>query len=84
MRKKLIYIPCHIDNRTVLFGDPCVGINKHIYIYDKDNQLVSVLDHSGNTYINTDTNEHFVRHQILYYINNVPEYFKQVFPESFI
>ncbi len=84
MRKKLIYIPFHTDNRTVLFGDPCVGINKHIYIYDKDSKLVSTIDDNGNSYINTDTNEHFVRHQFLSYINNVPEYFKQVFPESFI
>ena len=84
MIKNLIFIPCNLDIRSYLFGDPCVGTDKHIYLYDKDNQLISIIDHNGHTYINTDTNEYFVRHSFLSYINNVPEYFKQIFPESFI
>jgi GDP-L-fucose synthase len=84
LKKNLIYIPCHVINRTVLFGDHIPHLDKHIYLYDKDNRLISVIDHNGHIYINTDTNEYFVRHSFLSYINNVPEYFKNLFPETFI
>lgn len=84
MRKNLIYIPCHLESRDNLFGDPAPSFNKNIYLYDKDNNLISVIDHNGHIYINTDTNEYFVRHSFLSYINNVPDYFKELFPETFI
>lgn len=83
MKKNLIFISCSLENRTYLFGDPCHGSDKHIYLYDND-KIISIIDHHGHTYINTDTNEHFLRHSLLYYINNVPDYFKEVFPETFV
>ncbi len=84
MKKNLIFIPCHSIRRNLLFGDPTPNKDKYIFIYDKNNNLVSSLDHNGHSYINTDTNEHFVRHSLLSYINNVPEYFRELFPETFI
>ncbi len=84
MKTNLIYIPCHAPERLYLFGDPSPRLDKHIYLYDKNNNLITVIDHNGNIYINTDTNEYFVRHSFLSYINNVPEYFKESFPETFI
>ena len=84
LKKNLIYIPCHVPDRTMLFGDPVPHFSKGIYLYDKNDKLISVIDHNGHTYINTDTNEYFVRHSFLSYINNVPDYFREIFPESFI
>ena len=84
MKMDLIYIPCNVIDRTYLFGDPIPHLDKHIYLYNKYNKLVSVIDHNGHSYINTDTNEHFVRHSFLSYINNVPDYFREIFPESFV
>jgi hypothetical protein len=83
MRKNLIFITCNCQGRNLFFGDPCHGTDKHIYLYDND-KIISIIDHHGHTYINTDTNEHFLRHSLLYYINNVPDYFKEVFPETFV
>ena len=84
LKKNLIYIPCHAPDRTMLFGDPVPHFSKGIYLYDKNDKLISVIDHNGHTYINTDTNEYFVRHSFLSYINNVPNYFREIFPESFV
>jgi nucleoside-diphosphate-sugar epimerase len=89
MKKNLIYIPCdtyYQQNRIYLFEHlkEMPYTEKHIYLYDKNDNLISVIDHNGHIYINTDTSEYFVRHQLLSYINNVPDYFKESSPENFI
>jgi dTDP-4-dehydrorhamnose reductase len=84
MKTNFIFIPCNDNVRNYLFGDPIPHFAKNIYLYDQNNKLLSIIDDNAYIYINTDTNEHFVRHIFLRHINNVPNYFKDVFPESFL
>lgn len=71
MQSNIVYIPANDNIRAKLFTDPIWGIVKSIYIYN-GSILIDIFNDTLNIYIDMQLEK--------VYINNIPEYIQNIFP----
>jgi hypothetical protein len=71
MKENIINIPNGDHARGNIFTDPCYGILKSIILIKEDNSFLE-YDHETNIYIDTNTNEIFIK--------DIPDYIRSIYP----